>query len=125
MRPGKPLMAGRLQGKPILGLPGNPVSAIVCCHLFVLPMIRALQADPNPEPQPRRARLASAVDANGPRAHYMRARLTQTDDGPVIAPFDRQDSALLTILSQANALLIRPIDDMHRTVGDAVSYLAI
>jgi molybdopterin molybdotransferase len=69
--------------------------------------------------------LASAVDANGPRAHYMRARLTQTDDGPVIAPFDRQDSALLTILSQANALLIRPIDDMHRTVGDAVSYLAI
>jgi molybdopterin molybdotransferase len=125
MRPGKPLMAGRLHGKPILGLPGNPVSAIVCCHLFVLPMIRALQADPNPEPQPRRARLASAVDANGPRAHYMRAQLTQTDDGPVISPFDRQDSALLSILSQADALLIRPVADMPREVGDVVSYLAL
>ena len=125
MRPGKPLMAGRLHGKPILGLPGNPVSAIVCGHLFVLPMVRALQARPNPEPQPRRAHLGATVDANGPRAHYMRATVTDTPEGPVITPFDRQDSALLSILSQANALLIRPIADAARGVGAAATYLAL
>ena len=122
MRPGKPLMAGTLHGKPILGLPGNPVSAIVCGHLFLLPMVRALQARPNPEPQPRNARLGAAVEANGPRAHYMRAKLT---DGPMITPFDRQDSALLSILSQANVLLIRPVADPARQTGDMVTYLAL
>ncbi|MBC7735764.1 MAG: molybdopterin molybdotransferase MoeA [Candidatus Saccharibacteria bacterium] len=125
MRPGKPLMAGTLHGKPVLGLPGNPVSAIVCGHLFVLPMVRALQARPNPEPQPHRARLGAPVDANGPRAHYMRARLTDTPSGPVVTPFDRQDSALLSILSQANALLIRPVSDGARSTGDTVNYLAL
>ena len=125
MRPGKPLMAGRLQGKPILGLPGNPVSAIVCGHLFLLPMVRAMQARPDPGLQPRRARLGAAVDSNGPRAHYMRARLTETDDGAVVTPFDRQDSALLSILSQANALLIRPIADAQRSAGEVVTYLAL
>ncbi len=125
MRPGKPLMAGTLHGKPVLGLPGNPVSAIVCGHLFVLPMVRALQARPNPEPQPRRARLGAPVDANGPRDHYMRARLTDTADGPVVTPFDRQDSALLSILSQANALLIRPVSDGPRSTGETATYLAL
>lgn len=121
MRPGKPLMAGRLRGKPVLGLPGNPVSAIVCGHLFVLPMVRALQGRPDAAPLVRMAALGAAVDANGPRAHYMRAVVAEG----LITPFDRQDSALLSILSAANALLIRPIGDGPRGVGDRVGYLQL
>ena len=125
MRPGKPLIAGRLGGVPMLGLPGNPVSAIVCAHLFLLPMVRAMLGDPSPAPQPRQARLGSDLPANGPRAHYMRARLSPGPAMPDITPFDRQDSALLSILGQADALLIRPIDDGPRGAGATVDYLPI
>ena len=125
LRPGKPLMAGRLNGVPMLGLPGNPVSAIVCGHLFLLPMVRAMLGDPAPAPLPRKARLAVDLPANGPRAHYMRARLTLGDGLPGIAPFDRQDSALLSILGQADALLIRPVDAPPCHAGDTVTYLPL
>jgi molybdopterin molybdotransferase len=121
MRPGKPLMAGRLGEAILLGLPGNPVSAIVTGQLFLLPLLRALQGDPAPLPQPMTATLAADLPANGPRAHYMRARLT----GSGIAPFDRQDSALLTILTEANALLIRPISAPAAQAGETVSYLPL
>jgi molybdopterin molybdotransferase len=125
LRPGKPLMAGRLNGVPMLGLPGNPVSAIVCGHLFLLPMVRAMLGDPTPAPQPRRARLTVDLPANGPRAHYMRARLSPGDGLADITPFERQDSALLSILGQADALLIRPVDDGPRGAGTTVDYLAL
>lgn len=125
MRPGKPLMAGRLNGVPMLGLPGNPVSAIVCGHLFLLPMVRAMLGDPAPAPQPRKARLTVDLPANGPRAHYMRARLTPEDGLPGITPFDRQDSALLSILGQADALLIRPVEAPACRAGDTVPYLPL
>jgi molybdopterin molybdotransferase len=125
LRPGKPLMAGRLNGVPMLGLPGNPVSAIVCAHLFLLPMVRAMLGDPAPAPAPRTARLTVDLPPNGPRAHYMRARLTETDGLPDIAPFDRQDSALLSILGQADALLIRPVDAPACRAGDTVPYLPL
>jgi molybdopterin molybdotransferase len=126
MRPGKPLMAGRLgDGTPMLGLPGNPVSSVVCGHLFMLPMLRAMQGFPNPAPLLHRARLAAPMPANGPRAHYMRARVEQGADGPLIRGFDRQDSALLTVLADANALLLRSVADPSRAVGDLVDYLPI
>ena len=125
LRPGKPLMAGRLNGVPMLGLPGNPVSAIVCGHLFLLPMVRAMLGDPSPLPQQRKARLTVDLPPNGARAHYMRARLTPTDGLPEIAPFDRQDSALLSILGQADALLIRPVDAPACRAGDTVSFLPL
>lgn len=121
MRPGKPLMAGRLQGVPMLGLPGNPVSAIVCGHLFLLPILRAMQGMGAHAPQTNTAQLAINIPANGPRTHYMRARML----GGQITPFDRQDSALLTILTEANALLIRPINDGPRQAGDEVTFLPI
>jgi molybdopterin molybdotransferase len=124
MRPGKPLMAGRLRGMPMLGLPGNPVSAIVCGHLFLLPMLRAMQGLPA-APVPRRAVLAEAVAANGPRTHYMRARLSAGPGLPGIAAFERQDSALLRILTEADALLIRPMGDPARAAGDEVDYLPL
>jgi molybdopterin molybdotransferase len=125
MRPGKPLMAGRLNGVPMLGLPGNPVSAIVCGHLFLLPMVRTMLGDPAPSPQPRKALLAVDLPANGARTHYMRARLQPGDGMPEIAPFDRQDSALLSILGQADALLIRPKDDGPRDARSTVDYLPL
>jgi molybdopterin molybdotransferase len=125
MRPGKPLMAGRISGVPMLGLPGNPVSAVVCGHLFLLPMLRSMQGDQTPEPQPLRATLGADVGPTGNRTHFMRARLSQQDGLATITAFDRQDSALLSILSQANALLIRPLDDIARPAGSTVTYLPI
>lgn len=120
MRPGKPLMAGRVMGAAMLGLPGNPVSALVCAQLFMLPMLRAFQGLP-PLPPPQIARLGADVAPTGPRTHYMRARLL---DG-VITPLARQDSALLSELTTANALLIRPLGDQARVMGDPVSYLPL
>jgi molybdopterin molybdotransferase len=125
LRPGKPLMAGRLNGVPMLGLPGNPVSAIVCGHLFLLPMIRKMLGDPAPAPAPRKARLVLDLPPNGPRAHYMRARLAPGEGLPGIAPFERQDSALLSILGQADALLIRPGGALGCRAGDTVDYLPL
>ena len=125
VRPGKPLIAGRLRGIPMLGLPGNPVSAIVCGHLFLLPMLRAMLGMPDPAPRPRVALAGVDLPANGPRAHYMRARLVEAEGLPVITPFDRQDSALLTILGEANALLIRPVNGGPVAAGTRVPYLPL
>jgi len=125
MRPGKPLMAGRMRGSAMLGLPGNPVSSIICAHIFMLPMLRAMQGHATPSSRPLRAVLAKAVGANGPRAHFMRARLTQGPGLPRITPFERQDSALLGVLSQADALLIRPVGDGPLPAGAEVDFLPI
>ena len=125
MRPGKPLMAGKLRGVPMLGLPGNPVSSIVCGYLFMLPALRALQGLPDVSPRYRRAILTNPLAANGPRAHYMRAVLQETDVLPNITAFERQDSALLSVLSDANALLFRPILDGPRATGDQVLFLQL
>jgi molybdopterin molybdotransferase len=121
MRPGKPLMAGRMGAAAMIGLPGNPVSALVCGHLFVLPALRVILGLP-PAPAPRLTGVLSRdVDANGPREHYLRARITP--DG--VAPFDRQDSALLSLLAEADALLIRPPSDGPRAAGESVEYLPL
>ncbi len=127
MRPGKPLMAGRLGTAAMLGLPGNPVSSIVCAHLFALPMIRAMLGMPAEHlpPTPRQAILGCDVDANGPRTHYMRARLAAGDGLPLITPFDRQDSSLLSILASADALLIRPLGEAPQRAGARVYYLPL
>ena len=81
--------------------------------------------DPAPEPRPLRAVLAQDVPANGPRAHYMRARLLPGGGLPRIAPFDRQDSALITLLTEADALLIRPLGDGPQLAGTEVDYLPL
>ncbi|MBE0454002.1 gephyrin-like molybdotransferase Glp [Roseovarius autotrophicus] len=121
MRPGKPLMAGRMGGAAMVGLPGNPVSAMVCGQVFVVPMLSRMQGL-GAVPAPRlTARLAAPLPGNGPREHYMRARL-----GPEgITAEDRQDSSLLSILAHADALLVRPPHDPAREVGELVDYLPI
>lgn len=125
MRPGKPLMAGLLAGKPMLGLPGNPVSSIVCAHLFVLPMLRAMLGQPDPAPRTQTAVLGADTGPTGPRTHYMRARLTPRNGLPLITPFERQDSALLGVLAEADALLIRPLGDAAQLAGTEVTYLPL
>lgn len=122
MRPGKPLMAGRLKsGAMMIGLPGNPVSAMVCGHVFVAPVIRAMLGLGQSAQDRRTAVLGEQIPPNGPREHYMRARV----DNGTITVFANQDSSLLTVLADANALLIRPPSDGTRDIGDTVKYLAI
>ena len=121
MRPGKPLMAGRIGEAVMIGLPGNPVSAMVCGHVFVLPVIRAMLGLGQAEAPRRKAVLTNALPANGPRAHYMRASLS----GDHITVFDRQDSALLSVLAQANALAVRPPDDGPRLPGDRIEAILL
>lgn len=125
MRPGKPLMAGRFAGSALLGLPGNPVSSIVCGHIFMRPLLRAMQGLPAAALPALRARLAGDIAANGPRMHFMRARLQVAEDLPLIAPFTHQDSALLSVLTEADALLVRPAGDPARPAGAEVRYIAI
>ncbi|NIY80432.1 molybdopterin molybdotransferase MoeA [Celeribacter sp. HF31] len=121
MRPGKPLMAGRLGDTLMLGLPGNPVSAMITARLFMLPVLDALQGLP-PQAAPRqKAVLLHSVTENGPREHYMRAILTAEG----VEPFARQDSSLLSILSNANALLVRPPHDPAREAGETVDVIRL
>lgn len=118
MRPGKPILAGRLpSGAILLGLPGNPVSAMVCGTVFMLPLLRAMLGLP-PAPAPRRsAALAAPLPPNGPREHYLRGRVRP--DGAV-EPFDKQDSSLLSVLAEADCLVVQPPGDPGRDPGEAV-----
>lgn len=124
MRPGKPLMAGRMGDSAMLGLPGNPVSATVCAELFLRPMLARLQGLPTAQ-RTERAILGAAVGPTGPRTHYMRAQRSPGAPIPVVTPFDNQDSALLGVLSQADCLLIRPLGDRARKAGDEVEILPL
>ncbi len=121
MRPGKPLMAGRLGDAAMVGLPGNPVSAMVCGYLFLIPMVRRMLGIEQALQPFQRARLSAPLGKNGPREHYMRAVL---DNGGIRA-CDDQDSSLLSVLAQANALLVRQPHDPAREAGDEVLYLPI
>ena len=109
MRPGKPLMHGRIGDMRILGLPGNPVSAIVCGYLFLVPLVRALSGDPQAgEDRSELAVLASDLPENDSRQDYMRARIIGMQDGhPLVEAFGKQDSSMLRILSDAQCLIVR------------------
>ncbi len=121
MRPGKPLMAGRYRGSLMIGLPGNPVSAMVCGHVFIAPVVRAMLGLAA-EPAPRASGvLFHDLGVNGPREHYMRA--LRGSDG--LRVFDRQDSSLLSVLAQADALVIRPPNDPARPAGSTVEYIPL
>ncbi|QFU16424.1 gephyrin-like molybdotransferase Glp [Microvirga thermotolerans] len=117
LRPGKPLMHGRLGGMLLLGLPGNPVSTFVCAVLFLVPAIRALCGDPQAGADPTESAILGAdLPANGDRQDYMRAALAlreiETAAGPlavpVAMPHARQDSSMLGVLGRSDALLVRP-----------------
>ena len=108
MRPGKPMMHGRLGAMRVMGVPGNPVSSYVCTFLFVVPLIRALSGRKVIHNARESALLGRDVAANDQREDYLRARLEEREDGTLIAtPVTRQDSSLLANLAAAQALLIR------------------
>ncbi|MFK4725337.1 molybdopterin molybdotransferase [Bradyrhizobium niftali] len=108
MRPGKPMMHGRLGAMGVIGLPGNPVSSYVCAFLFMVPLIRALSGRAVIHHLRERAVLGRDVGANDQREDYLRARLERRDDGTLVAlPVNHQDSSLLANLAAAQALLVR------------------
>jgi molybdopterin molybdotransferase len=109
MRPGKPMMHGRLGPMRVIGLPGNPVSSYVCAYLFLVPLIRMLSGRARVHHVRETAIVSRDLPANDQREDYLRARLEARDDGQWIAtPVTHQDSSLLGNLAAAQALLIRP-----------------
>lgn len=121
LRPGKPLMHGHLGPMLVIGLPGNPVSSIVCGLLFVVPAVRALLGDPRAgADRSEPATLGRDLEANDGRQDYMRAVLdTAPDRLPVAHPESRQDSSMLAVLGQAEALLIRAPHAPAARAGDS------
>ena len=121
IRPGKPLMFGRLGPMRVLGLPGNPVSALITARTFLVPLIEALLGLPRRARAPDIAVLTRPLDANGPRLHLMRARLGKRGDGLItVTPMDSQDSSLLATLVEADCLIVRQPDSPPATAGDTV-----
>jgi molybdopterin molybdotransferase len=109
MRPGKPLMVGRYRGTPMLGLPGNPVSTMVCALLFLKPAIDRLSGAPHSADAAPTARLGVPLAKNDRRQDYLRSRLERAADGtPEVFPFDVQDSSMMRLLAEADCLVVRP-----------------
>ena len=121
MRPGKPLMSGRLCDAVILGLPGNPVSAFVTATLFARPLIAAMGGAASPLPTSEPARLTAPLPAVARRTDHVRGRMV---DGAV-TPVGLNDSAALCALSQANVLIVRPEASPAAQAGDMVRVLRI
>jgi molybdopterin molybdotransferase len=107
LRPGRPMMHGRLGGMQVLGVPGNPVSSYVCAFLFLVPLIRRLAGRGDIGHVPETARLGRDMPANDERADYLRATLTQSRDGLIATALPAQDSSLMAPLAEADCLLIR------------------
>ena len=112
VRPGKPTWFGATSRGRVLGLPGNPASALVCAFLFLRPLIEAmLGRDPHACVATRRARLTHPLPANGPREHYLRAQLEVDGEGrQTVRAFEDQDSSLISVFAAANALIRLPAD---------------
>jgi molybdopterin molybdotransferase len=125
LRPGRPMMHGRLGAMHVLGLPGNPVSAFVCSVLFLLPLIRRLAGRTDVEPRIDSAVLGADLPANDERADYLRATLTQGPDGPVATPFAQQDSSMLVPLAKAGCLLVREPHDPAARAGSRCNILKL
>lgn len=135
MRPGKPLLFGKLGGTPILGLPGNPVSALVCAILFLRPAIDAMLGTAQHSCslsqklkcgcRTTMARLKTSLPANDSRQAYLRARLTQEDGEIWAEPFLAQDSAMLSVLAEADALVVRTPHAEAAAPGEKIAIIPL
>lgn len=127
MRPGKPMLFGRRGVQRVLGLPGNPVSSLITGRVFLVPLIEALLGKPQAEAPIFTARLAHAIEANGPRTHYMRATLTRDDATNELTAraLPNQDSSLMSTLAAANALIVRDVGAPPAQAGDWVQVLRL
>ncbi len=122
MRPGKPLIFGRLNNTPLLGLPGNPVSAIVCAMLFLKPAIAAMLGTQH-EQRLLKAKLAGALRANDSRQDYIRARIAWREGVAFAEPFPIQDSAMQRVLAEADGLIVRAPHALAAAAGDTIDVL--
>ncbi|MEM9146156.1 MAG: gephyrin-like molybdotransferase Glp [Pseudomonadota bacterium] len=126
MRPGKPLMAGRLGESAVVGLPGNPVSTMICTEIFLVPALEAALGLPARARARSTAVLAEDLPANGPREHYMRALLEHRGDGPdLVRAFENQDSSLVFTLAEANAVIVADPHAPHRRAGTVVEVIPL
>jgi molybdopterin molybdotransferase len=124
MRPGKPLMFATKDRARVLGLPGNPVSTMVCALLFLKPAIERMLGQPGDLVGTEPARLVADVKENDTREDYVRATVTRSADGALaVEPHKVQDSSMLSVLASSNALLVRPAHDPARKAGDIVQVI--
>ena len=124
MRPGKPLIFGKLGAVPLLGLPGNPVSTLVCAMLFLRPAIAAMLGTAD-EAATATAKLSSDLKENDGRQDYVRARVEMKDGERFVAPFAVQDSSMLSVLARADALIVRKPREPAAKAGEAVFILLL
>ena len=129
MRPGKPLISGTVDGIPLIGLPGNPVSTAVCALVFLRPAIAHMTRDSRigfgSIDHIFKVPLGVALEANDHRQDYIRANLQDSANGQIILPASRQDSSMLSVLATANALIVRPPHDLAKRAGEMVDVLQI
>ncbi len=126
MRPGKPMLFGKLGAQRVLGLPGNPVSALICGRVFLMPLIDRLLGRQTSPSAPVRARLTGALERNGPRQHYMRAVTSHDANGMLlVTPQSSQDSSLMSPLAASNALIVRAVNAPALAAGDEVDVLPL
>ena len=109
----------------MVGLPGNPVSAMVCGRIFLVPLIEAMLGLPAGAPARQKARLSEPVPANGPREHYCRAEMTVEGGETRVRVFKRQDSSLLSLLSAANCLAVLPPHAPAKDAGEIVEIIPL
>jgi len=120
IKPGKPLAFAQFQGKPVIGVPGNPISAMVTFEILVAPCLRKMLGDPRPHPQPVLARLVDSYRRRPGRVEIARATATREGNEIVVALHDRQGSGSLPSFVGVNALVILPSDKAELAAGDQV-----
>ncbi len=126
LRPGKPMMHGRLGDMRVIGLPGNPVSSYVCAFLFMVPLLRALSGRTDVHHALEPAVLGNALPANDQRQDYLRASLARRADGVTVATtVSHQDSSLLANLAVAQALVVRPPFAPAAGMGDPCTLIRL
>jgi molybdopterin molybdotransferase len=125
MRPGKPLIFGRIGETPLLGMPGNPVSSLVCSLVFLKPALERMLGLASDD-KPTAVRLGRDLPANDRREDYLRATLTTDATGqPVATPFDKQDSSMLSLMARADCLVIRKPNAPPAKAGETVEIVTL
>jgi molybdopterin molybdotransferase len=125
VKPGKPISFGVRGETLVFGLPGNPVSSLVGCELFVRPAVHALQGAANPGPDYELGQLATTVRRNERRDEFLRARRTVTDDRVILEPVQGQESHMIARAAGADALVLAPRGDGELPAGTSVRYLRL
>jgi molybdopterin molybdotransferase len=126
MRPGKPLMFGQIDGTYMIGLPGNPVSSLVCAIVFLAPAIRKLLGMENVLPQKSAVRLGSDLPENDEREDYLRAALSRDENGELVATtYGKQDSSMFATIARADTLVIREPFAKPAKAGDIVDIIPL